>query len=310
MSSNNAFSPPGVIDLAPDEAVDEPRFEPVVGPEREDGLEEGEEYEEFSGPSEEEIRRELHKEEPAVASAQVPKSGSFAPNLRVTRPAEKLAPIPTHPDIAELVKHESAKNALRRLQSTRSVLSEHLKSLQKYLSEGGVASRLQDRARELEIRSSDPVWLVVEACLDSAWRITSGLEIFSESLGVYLEYEFTKVQLYDTVIARLEQALAENEQVRGEFQQTRSLLEGVQKQLFALEGNQYGAVNALPGFAKNVAAQFGKALESGQKLSDKTEAASKRISALSLWVKVAVVTTTLCLAACVVVAWLLISRGQ
>src|SRR5260370_867660 len=89
------------------------------------------------------------------------------------------------------------------------VLGKQLSSLQKYLSEGGVANRLQERARELEIRSSDPVWLVVEASLDSAWRITSGLEIFSESLGVYLEYEFTKVQLYDALITRLEQGLAE-----------------------------------------------------------------------------------------------------
>ena len=223
---------------------------------------------------------------------------------------EKLPSIPTHEDLAELLEHDSTKNALRRLQSTRTVLGKQLSSLQKYLSEGGVANRLQERARELEIRSSDPVWLVVEASLDSAWRITSGLEIFSESLGVYLEYEFTKVQLYDAVITRLEQALAENELLRGELQQMRTLLDGVQKQLLNLEGNQYGALNTIPEFAKTVATQFGKALDSGQRLAEKTEIASKRLSALSRWLKAAVIVGASGVVACVVLAWLLISRFQ
>jgi hypothetical protein len=323
MKAVDAFSPLGVVDITADGEDDELRFEPAIGPEEEPG--EGAE-EELPDPNEEEIRRQLEQAELAEESGQIPpKAGlkprrekasgpTFASNLRINRtalsPAEKLPPIPTHGDLAGLLEHDVTKNALLRLQSTRTVLSKQLSSLQKYLSEGGVASRLQDRARELEIRSSDPVWLVVEASLDSAWRITSGLEIFSESLGVYLEYEFTKVQLYDAVIARLEQALAENELLRGELQQMRTIVEAVQKELLNLEGNQYGAFNTLPEFAKTVATQFGKALESGRALAEKTELASKRLSAFSLWLKIAIAVGASGLAACGVLGWLLISRLQ
>jgi hypothetical protein len=136
------------------------------------------------------------------------------------------------------------------------------------------------------------------------------LEIFSESLGVYLEYEFTKVQLYDALITRLEQALAENELLRGELQQMRTLLDGVQKQLLNLEGNQYGALNTIPEFAKTVATQFGKALDSGQRLAEKTESTSKRLSGLSRWIKAAVLIGASGVVACVILAWLLISRLQ
>jgi hypothetical protein len=321
MKAVDAFSPLGVVDITADGEEDELRFEPAIGPEEEPG--EGEE-EEISSPSEEEIRRQLKQAELAEESGQIPpKAGleprrekasgpTFASNLRINRtalsPCEKLPPIPTHGDLAGLLEHDVTKTALLRLQSTRTVLGKQLSSLQKYLSEGGVANRLQDRARELEIRSSDPVWLVVEASLDSAWRITSGLEIFSQSLEVYLEYEFTKVQLYDAVIARLEQALAENELLRGELQQMRTIVEAVQKELLNLEGNQYGAFNTLPEFAKTVATQFGKALESGRALAEKTELASKRLSAFSLWLKVAIAVGTSALAACGVLGWLLISR--
>ena len=323
MKAVDAFSPLGVVDITADGEEDELRFEPAIVPEKEPG--EGVE-EEISGPSEEDIRRQLEQAELAEESGQSPpKAGleprrekasgaAFASNLRINRAAlslgEKLPPIPTHGDLAGLLEHDVTKNALLRLQSTRTVLGKQLSSLQKYLSEGGVANRLQDRARELEIRSSDPVWLVVEASLDSAWRITSGLEIFSESLGVYLEYEFTKVQLYDAVIARLEQALAENELLRGELQQTRTIVEAVQKELLNLEGNQYGAFNTLPEFAKTVATQFGKALESGRALAEKTEIASKRLSAVSLWLKVAIFVGASGVAACGLLGWLLISRLQ
>jgi hypothetical protein len=321
MNSIEAFSPLGVLDITPDGV--EPSFVPAIGPGKEDdgAWERGEE---IAGPSEEEIRRRLEQEELEEAEPIRTKDqsqrreknglGTFAPNLRISSsarsPVEKLPPIPAHKDLADLLEHDSTKNALRRLQSTRSVLGKQLSSLQKYLSEGGVANRLQERARELEIRSDDAVWLVVEASLDSAWRITSGLEIFSESLGVYLEYEFTKVQLYDSVIGRLEQAAAENELLRGEIQQMRGILDGVQKQLLDLEGNQYGAVNALPEFAKKVSTQFSKALESAQRLADKTEITSKRLNALSLWLKASAIVGTMGLVACVVLAWLLISRFQ
>ena len=314
MKSIEAFSPLGVVDLTFDEVEG---FKPALDPEHDLG-DDGDEG--IDGPSEEEIQRHLEKEEleesKPIPAQRLAKSGhgTFAPNLRINSsalsPGEKLPSIPTHEDLAGLLEHESTKNALRRLQSTRTVLGKQLDSLQKYLSEGGVANRLQERARELEIRSSDPVWLVVEASLDSAWRITSGLEIFSESLGVYLEYEFTKVQLYDAVITRLEQALAENELLRGELQQMRTILDGVQKQLLNLEGNQYGALNTLPEFAKTVATQFGKALDSGQRLAEKTEIASKRLSGLSRWLKAAVIIGTSGLVACVILAWLLISRLQ
>jgi hypothetical protein len=322
MNSIDAFSPLGVVDITPDGVEDESRFEPALAPE-EDMREEAEE--EIPSPTEEEIRRQLEQEELAAAAQESlvkdqthrrdkTGHGTFAPNLQINRaafsPGEKLPPIPTLGELTGLLEHDVTKNALRRLQSTRTVLGKQLSSLQKYLSEGGVANRLQERARELEIRSSDPVWLVVEASLDSAWRITSGLEIFSESLGVYLEYEFTKVQLYDAVITRVEQASAENELLRGELQQVRAILTGVQKQLLDLEGNQHGALNTLPEFAKTVATQFAKALDNGQRLADKTEIASKRLSSFSIWLKVATIVGASGVAACGVLLWLLISRIQ
>jgi len=315
MKAIDAFRPLGVVDLTLDEVEAERSFEPALDPEKDLG---GGPEEEIASPSDEEIRRQLEQEElqesePITAQRRTKTGlGSFAPNLRINSsarsPNDQLPSIPTHEDVSGLLEHEVTKQALRRLQSTRTVLGKQLDSLQKYLSEGGVANRLQERARELEIRSSDPVWLVVEASLDSAWRITSGLEIFSESLGVYLEYEFTKVQLYDTVITRLDQALSENELLRGELQQMRMMLDGVQKQLLNLEGNQYGALNTIPEFAKTVATQFGKALDSGQRLAEKTEIASKRLSSLSRWIKAGVIIGTSGLVACAILAWLLISR--
>jgi hypothetical protein len=77
-----------------------------------------------------------------------------------------------------------------------------------------------------------------------------------------------------------------------------------------LEGNQYGAFNMLPEFAKTVATQFGKALESGRALAEKTEIASKRLSAVSLWLKVAIFVGASGVAACGLLGWLLISRLQ
>ena len=314
MKAIDAFSPLGVVDLTSDGVEVEPSFEPALDPE---GDLSGGAAEEIQSPSEEEIRRQVEQAELAESreiSRKDTRPGTFASNLRINSaalsPGEKLSSIPTHEDLAGLLEHESTKNALRRLQSTRTILGKQLGSLQKYLSEGGIANRLQERARELEIRSDDAVWLVVEASLDSAWRITSGLEIFSESLGVYLEYEFTKVQLYDAVITRLEQALAESELLRGELQQMRTLLDGVQKQLLNLEGNQYGALKTIPKFATTVATQFGKALDSGQRLADKTDIASKRLSALSGWLKAAVIVGATGLVACLVLAWLLIWRLQ
>jgi hypothetical protein len=322
MNSIDAFSPLGVVEITPDGVEDESRFEPALAPER-DMRERAEE--EILSPTEEEIRRQLEREELAEAAQKSlakdqtqrrdkTRPGTFAPNLQINRaalsPGEKLPPIPTHEDLTGLLAHEVTKTALRRLQSTRTVLGKQLGSLQKYLSEGGVANRLQERARELEIRSSDPVWLVVEASLDSAWRITSGLEIFSESLGVYLEYEFTKVQLYDAVITRLEQAAAENELLRGELQQVRGILTGVQNQLLDLEGNQHGALNTLPDFAKTVAGQFAKALDHGQRLADKTEIASKRLSGFSAWFKAATIVGAMGVVACIGLALLLFSKLQ
>ena len=189
MKAIDAFSPLGVVDLTSDGVDVEPSFEPALDPETD--LSGGAE-EEISSPSEEEIRRQVEQAELAEPGEISTKDnvqhrpentrpGTFASNLRFNHSAlsreEKLPSIPTHEDLAGLLEHGSTKNALRRLQSTRTVLGKQLSSLQKYLSEGGVANRLQERARELEIRSSDPVWLVVEASLDSAWRITSGLEI-------------------------------------------------------------------------------------------------------------------------------------
>lgn len=306
MSSGDVFVPAGVLDLT--KTGDEPRFEPALDPDNETEL--GAELE-IDSPNDHEIRRVLEEEEKGGRTAPN-ETGIFAPNLRVNSSAssrgQRLPPIPTHEDIGDLLEHDSAKNALRRLQATRSVLAKQLDSLQKYLGDGGVASRLHERARELEVRSSDPVWLVIEATLDSAWRINKGLEIFAESLGVYLEYEFTKVQLYDAAIAKLEASLSGNEALSGEIQQMRTMLEGVQKQLHNLEGNQYGAINALPEFTKRVSTQFGKALETGQSLAEKTDSATKRLTALSLWLKAGVIVGALGLGAGVVLAWLLISR--
>src|SRR5260370_17893169 len=227
MKAIDAFSPLWVVDLTSDGVEVELSFEPAFDPETDLGR--GEE-EEIPSPSEEEIRRQVEQVELAGSGEistknnlqhcpENTRTATFASNLRFNRSAlsreEKLPSIPTHEDLAGLLEHDSTKNALRRLQSTRTVLGKQLSSLQKYLSEGGVANRLQERARELEIRSSDPVWLGVEAALDSALSITSGLEIFLESLGVYLECELTKVQLSTPLIPRLEQALAAKELLQG-----------------------------------------------------------------------------------------------
>jgi hypothetical protein len=126
---------------------------------------------------------------------------------------------------------------------------------------------------------------------------------------VYLEYEFSKVQLYDAVLTHLERALNENQALRGEIESVRSLLSGVQTQLLNLEGNQYAAVNGLPEFARKVSAQFSKALESGQRLTEKTEAASKRLSELGAWLKAAVVVGALAVVGWGVLGWLLVFRG-
>jgi len=306
MSSTNAFIPAGVLDLTTQ--GDEPQFESVSDPHVEV---QGRSEAGIEGPNEEEIRQAIEEQERNEGAAPE-KIGTFAPNLRVTgrssSAGQSLPPIPTHEDIGDLLEHEPAKIALRRLQATRTVLAKQLDSLQQYLGEGGIAERLHERARELEVRASDPVWLVIEATLDSAWRINKGLEIFAESLGVYLEYEFTKVQLYDRAITKLEQSASENAALRGELEQVRTMLDGVQKQLLSLEGNQYGAINALPEFTKRVATHFGKALENGRSLGEKTDKAIERLTAFSLWLKAGVIVGALCLGACVVLLWLLISR--
>jgi hypothetical protein len=314
MSSAKAFIPAGV-----NNASENPAFEPVETPfEGLCGQEDG-----VVGPSDKDIKRKLEEEE--AEEAQGPSDqeleilnrrelngGVPAPNLLSRRPEAgalgRLPAIPVGEEVAEILDHEAAKNALRRLQSTRGTLEEQLDQLERYLSEGGIVQRLEDRARSMEVRSSDPVWLVVEVCLDSAFRITSGLKIFAESLGVYLEYEFSKVQLYDAVLTQLDKALSENQALRAEVESLRTLLGGVQTQLLNLEGNQYAAVNGLPEFAKKVSTQFSKALESGQRLTEKTEAASKRLSELGAWLKAAVVVGALGIVGCGVLGWLLVGR--
>jgi len=314
MSSAEAFFPVGV-----NNGSGNPPFEPVETPYdgvagKEDGV---------AGPSEKGIKRKLEEEEGEDAQGptdqeleilrrQKQNGGGPAPNLR-SRVSEvgalgRLPAIPVQEEVAGILDHEAAKNALRRLQSTRGTLEEQLDQLERYLSEGGIVQRLEDRARSMEVRSSDPVWLVVEVCLDSAFRITSGLKIFAESLGVYLEYEFSKVQLYDAVLTQLDRALSENQALRGEVESLRTLLGGVQTQLLNLEGNQYAAVNGLPEFARKVSAQFSKALESGQRLTEKTEAASKRLNELGAWLKAAVVVGALGIVGCGVLGWLLVER--
>jgi len=314
MSSAEAFFPVGV-----NNGSENPPFEPVETPYdgvagKEDGV---------AGPSEKGIKRKLEEEEGEDAQGptdqeleilrrQKQNGGGPAPNLR-SRVSEvgalgRLPAIPVQEEVAGILDHEAARNALRRLQSTRGALEEQLDQLERYLSEGGIVQRLEDRARSMEVRSSDPVWLVVEVCLDSAFRITSGLKIFAESLGVYLEYEFSKVQLYDAVLTQLDRALSENQALRGEVESLRTLLGGVQTQLLNLEGNQYAAVNGLPEFARKVSAQFSKALESGQRLTEKTEAASKRLNELGAWLKAAVVVGALGIVGCGVLGWLLVER--
>jgi len=315
MSSAEAFFPVGV-----NNGSENPPFEPVETPYDEvAGKEDG-----VAGPSQKGIKRKLEEEEGEDAQGpgdqeleilrrQKQNGGGPAPNLR-SRVSEvgalgRLPGIPVQEEVAEILDHAAARNALRKLQSTRGTLEEQLDQLERYLSEGGIVQRLEDRARSMEVRSSDPVWLVVEVCLDSAFRITSGLKIFAESLGVYLEYEFSKVQLYDAVLTHLERALNENQALRGELASVRSLLSGVQTQLLNLEGNQYAAVNGLPDFAKKVSAQFSKALESGQRLTEKTEAASKRLGELGAWLKAAVVVGGLAVVGWGVLGWLLVFRG-
>ena len=314
MSSAEAFFPVGV-----NNGSENPPFEPVETPYDEvAGKEDG-----VAGPSQKGIKRKLEEEEGEDAQGpgdqeleilrrQKQNGGGPAPNLR-SRVSEvgalgRLPAIPVQEEVAGILDHEAARNALRRLQSTRGALEEQLDQLERYLSEGGIVQRLEDRARSMEVRSSDPVWLVVEVCLDSAFRITSGLKIFAESLGVYLEYEFSKVQLYDAVLTQLDRALSENQALRGEVESLRTLLGGVQTQLLNLEGNQYAAVNGLPEFARKVSAQFSKALESGQRLTEKTEAASKRLNELGAWLKAAVVVGALGIVGCGVLGWLLVER--
>ena len=315
MSSAEAFFPVGV-----NNGSENPPFEPVETPYDEvAGKEDG-----VAGPSQKGIKRKLEEEEGEDAQGpgdqeleilrrQKQNGGGPAPNLR-SRVSEvgalgRLPGIPVQEEVAEILDHAAARNALRKLQSTRGTLEEQLDQLERYLSEGGIVQRLEDRARSMEVRSSDPVWLVVEVCLDSAFRITSGLKIFAESLGVYLEYEFSKVQLYDAVLTHLDRALTENQALRGELASVRSLLSGVQTQLLNLEGNQYAAVNGLPEFARKVSAQFSKALESGQRLTEKTEAASKRLGELGAWLKAAVVVGGLAVVGWGVLGWLLVFRG-
>jgi hypothetical protein len=311
MTSGKAFFQNGVNNYS-----ENPAFEPVDTPDEELGGKDNEEV----GPKEKEIKRQLEEGDDQEPSNQEldtlrqrkEKGGIPAANLRSRMPDAKalgrLPAIPVQKEVAEILDHEAAKNALRRLQSTRGTLEEQLDQLERYLSDGGIVQRLEERARSMEVRSSDPVWLVVEVCLDSAFRITSGLKIFSESLGVYLEYEFSKVQLYDTVLTRLESALSENHALRGELESLRTLLGSVQTQLLNLEGNQYAAVNGLPEFARKVSAQFSKALESGQRVAEKTEAASKRLKELGAWLKAAVVIGALAVLSCSVLGWLLAVR--
>jgi hypothetical protein len=317
MSGAQTFIPLGVG--APERPG--PDFDPAAFPDVEVDRDEGDE---IDSPSEEEIRRELEREEAEGLDSGAPTDEELA-QLRAektirdggrTKPLDGKvtfgrkggASIPVHQDLAGIVTQESARNALERLQSARGVLEQQLQGLQRYMSEGGVASRLHERARTLEVRSSDPIWLVIEASLDSAYRITSGLSIFSESLGVFLEYEFTKVQLYDAVLTKLDATSDENEGLRLELGQMRALVEGLQRQLLALEGNQYEALKMLPEFAVKVSTQFGKALESAQRLAEKNEVARKELSGLGAWVKAAVVVGVMSGLGWIVVGCLIIGR--
>jgi hypothetical protein len=309
------FIPSGVDESS----VDEPDFDPAMTPEREEVREGGDEELDF--PDEEEIRRELEREDAEGKDGGGPTDEELA-ELRAEKrertgfPARNLQGradgglprIPVHQEIAGIVTQESARNALERLQSTRGLLETQLQGLQRYMREGGVATRLHERARSLEVRSSDPVWLVIEAALDSAFRITSGLEIFSESLAVYLEYEFTKVQLYDALLTKLEAASEENDGLRVELGQMRAVGEGVQRQLLAIEGNQYEALKGLPEFAVKVSAEFNKALESAHRLAERTEATRKELRGVGAWVKAAVVVGLFSGVVCIVMGWLVIGR--
>lgn len=317
MSGAQTFIPLGVG--APERP--DPDFDPAILPDVE--VDEGDGGE-IDSPSEEEIRRELEREEAEGLDSGAPtdeelaqlraekkvRDGSRAKSLQGI-PAlgrQGSASIPVHQDLARIVTQESARNALERLQSARGVLEQQLQGLQRYMSEGGVANRLHERARTLEVRSSDPIWLVIEASLDSAYRITSGLSIFSESLAVFLEYEFTKVQLYDAVLTKLDATSDENEGLRLELGQMRALVEGLQRQLLALEGNQYEALKMLPEFAVKVSTQFSKALEAAQRLAEKNEVARKELRGLGAWVKAAVVVGVMSGLGSIVVGWLIIGR--
>jgi hypothetical protein len=231
------------------------------------------------------------------------------PNLIRKRPVgDDREHVPLDPGLADALGHPAAKEAMARLQSTRGRLTEQLEALRHYADAGGVTGHLQERARLLEVRSNDPVWLVVEAALDSAYRVSGGLEVFSESLGVYLDYEFTKVRLYDAVLGKLGETVKGQEALREELAQTQASLAALQEGLKRLEANQYEALQALPEFSRKAGEGFVKALEAGKVLSGKAEAGTKRLDALQAWVKAAVVVGMAATVVGLGVAWLLISR--
>jgi hypothetical protein len=312
-----AFIPSGIDSGVDHSKMDEPDFDPAPEPEHEE-VRRGD-GEEIEFPDEDEIRRELEREDAEekggptdaeLAELRTERASIPALNGHSKGSAGKVAGlprIPVHQEIAGIVTQKSARNALERLQSTRGLLETQLQGLKRYMSEGGVATRLHERARSLEVRSSDPVWLVIEAALDSAFRITSGLEIFSESLSVYLEYEFTKVQLYDALLTKLEAAAEENDGLRVELGQMRVIGEGVQRQLVAIEGNQYDGLKGLSEFAVKVSAEFNKALESAHRLAERTEKARRELSGLGAWLKAAVVVGIMSVLGLFVVGWLVIN---
>ena len=223
-------------------------------------------------------------------------------------PLDPLAPVPLDAGLAAGLQEPAAREALSRLQATRAQLAGQLDALQRYAESGGILERLKERARALEVRSNDPVWLVVETALDCAVRVTGGLEIFCESLGVYLEYEFTKVKLYDEALARLGGACTGLEAFQAELGATRERLDGFEIALEGLQAAQAKSIAALPEFSRAMSEPFAKAMEAAARLADKTEASAQRVARFQVWVKAAVGVGAAATGVGVALGWLLLTR--
>jgi hypothetical protein len=265
---------------------------------------EGEDDDEDGSPSDAEL--EALREEARNWGAGVPASRNLIRGRTGT--LDPLAPVPLDAGLAAGLHEPAAKEALARLQATRAQLAGQLDALQRYAEGGGILERLKERARALEVRSDDPVWLVVETALDCAVRVTGGLEIFCESLGVYLEYEFTKVKLYDEALARLGGACTGLEVFQAELEATRERLEGFETALEGLQATQAKSMAALPEFSRAMSEPFAKAVEAATRLADKTEASAQQVARFQLWVKAAVGVGAAATGVGVALGWLLLNR--